>query len=140
MKFTNPSNLELQNTFKTYKEANKRILIVDDDLDVLRWFQSIQKQDSPYYFHLLDDELRILEALQEGTPDMIFMDVNLTTYSGKKVADIINLTSHFKIPIVYMSSKRNANIDDTVDEDHFMLKPLSKNIIQGKIQNILKVA
>lgn len=131
------SNVNLSN--QKLNEGEKKILIIDDDQDVLDWFKSIKEPGSHYSFHFLDNELKILEVLRETDPDMVFLDICLNSISGRKIGEIIQATSYFQIPIVYMSSRRNWTIGLPIADQFFLPKPLDKKTVIGKIQKILKV-
>lgn len=137
--YTNPADLDIYSGAQKFHENIKHILVIDDDRDILDWFDSIKKPGAPYTFHLLDDELKVLEVIQETNPDMVFLDICLNSISGRKIGEIIEATSYFKIPIIYMSAKKNWNIGGPIADQYFLSKPLSKKIVQGKIHKFLRL-
>lgn len=114
------------------------VLVVDDDQDILNWFKTFNSSESQYFFSILKDESKILDTLKEVNPDLIFLDICLTSMSGRKVKEIVDMISGFKIPIVFMSSRRQWNFEKDIPENYFLAKPLDKIIVKNKIEEILK--
>lgn len=111
------------------------ILVIDDNLDMLQWFELLNNSTSPYHFHILQNELNITRTLDKLKPDLIFLDVALNSLDGPLVASIIGGTENGNIPIVYISAdKKNGNI---ILNDDFLLKPFSKEMIFNKIKEKL---
>lgn len=111
------------------------ILVIDDNPDMLRWFELLNNQSSPYFFHVLQNELNISRTLEKLNPDLILLDVLLNSLDGPYVASIIGGTNNGNIPIVYISSdKKNEMV---ISSEHFILKPFTKEIIFNKIKEVL---
>lgn len=122
-----------------YSLAKKRILIIDDDQEILDWFKTIQRPESPFVFYMIDNEYNVLSALGEVDPDLVFIDICLNSLSGKKVGEVIKAASYFKIPIVYMSSKKDWSLDNSLNDKNFIPKPLSQKMVKDKIISVLKM-
>lgn len=117
----------------TKKKLN--ILVIDDNSEMLQWFEFLNTPSSPYQFHILQNELNVSRTLERLTPDLILMDVALNSLDGPLVASIIGGTDNGNIPIVYISSnKKNAQI---IDADDFLLKPFTKETVYNKIKEKL---
>lgn len=117
--------------------GKKKVLIIDDDEDILNWFRTLQKQETPYTFFFLQDELEILKMIQELNPDLIFIDVHLNHINGKKLSEIIRLTSLYSVPIVHMSTKELSGQE--LSPNAFMRKPLERKAVDTKIRKLLKI-
>ncbi len=110
-------------------QEKKKVLIIDDDEDILNWFRMIEKKDTPYNFYFLQDEIDILNVLEELKPDLIFFD--LTQHP------ISNLSTKGDIPVVYMSTKETGVSES--EQQSFMRKPLERRAVDAKIRNLLKI-
>lgn len=111
------------------------ILVVDDNLDMLQWFELLNTPSSQFHFHILQNELNITRTLEKMKPSLILLDITLNSLDGPLVASIIGGTANGNVPIVYISAdKKNANI---IDAEDFMLKPFSKEMIFNKIKEKL---
>lgn len=117
--------------------GRKKILVIDDDEDILNWFRMLQKHDTPYTFFFLQNELEVLKVVAEVKPDLIFIDFCLSGINGKKLSEIIRITNVYPVPVVHMSSKdlRGLEVADNV----FMRKPLERKAVDGKIRRLLKI-
>lgn len=118
-------------------DAKKKIdiLVIDDNLDMLQWFELLNNPSSPYHFHILQNELNITRTLERLTPDLILLDVTLNSLDGPLVASIIGGTQNGNIPIVYISAdKKNSKV---INAEDLLLKPFTKEIIFNKIKERL---
>ncbi len=111
------------------QSQKKKVLIIDDDEDILNWFRMIEKKETPYNFYFLQNELEILKVLEELRPDLIFFD------RGDR--SVSNLLGSIDIPIVYMSTKEVSQIDST--HHSFMRKPLQRKAVDAKIRSLFKI-
>ena len=114
-----------------------KVLVIDDDEDILNWFRMLEKQDGPYRFTFMQDELEILRAIVQLKPDLIFLDICLTHIDGKKLSEIIRIASTYEIPIVQMSTRETYSTG--VPENLFMRKPLERKAVDAKIRTLLKI-
>jgi two-component SAPR family response regulator len=111
------------------------ILVIDDNPDMLQWFELLNNQSSPYHFHILQNELNIVPTLEKMKPDLIFLDISLNSLDGPLVASIIGGMENGNIPIVYISAdKKNSKI---IEVDDFILKPFTREMIFNKIKEKL---
>lgn len=104
------------------------VLVIDEDEDILNWFRTIEKKDSPYHFHFLHHDQGLQKVLDELRPDLIFSNL---TESGKT----LNLRE--QIPVVYMSTKELG--ESGIKGQPFMRKPLERKAVEAKIRSILKI-
>jgi DNA-binding response OmpR family regulator len=62
----------------------KKILVVDDDDDVLRFFQSLL-EDNGYLVCTARDGVEAMEKMRAERPDLVTLDIGLPRKSGVKV-------------------------------------------------------
>lgn len=111
------------------------ILVVDDNEEMLQWFEFLNKPSSPFHFHTLQNELNITRTLEKLRPDLIFLDISLNSLDGPLVASIIQSSGDGAIPIVYISA--NPKNFKSINPDDFILKPFTKESIFNKIKQKL---
>lgn len=106
----------------------KRILIIDDDEDILNWFRMLQKNVDACTFFFLQDELEIQKTIVELRPDLIFLEHQ----NGEKLSEIIRMASGLHTSVVHMSTR-------DLSHDSFMRKPLERKAVETKIRELLKI-
>jgi hypothetical protein len=108
----------------------KRILVIDDDEDILNWFRMLQKNDQSCSFFFLQDEQDIQKTIDELNPDLIFLE----HHNAKKLSEIIRIANGRHTSVVRMSTR-----DLSHDESSFMRKPLERKAVELKIRELLKI-
>ncbi len=63
----------------------KRILIVEDDVDILRLL-SRELEDAGFEVMAFDSGMRGLSAVRESSPDLVILDLGLPDISGQEIA------------------------------------------------------
>ena len=81
----------------------KKILIVDDDVDVLRG-QTIRLKASGYETVIADDGYRATQMIEKEKPDLILLDLGLPAGDGFVLMDRLRQNVSL-IPIVVVSAK-----------------------------------
>lgn len=87
----------------------KDILLVDDDLDDVSLFrEALNEVDSLIDFHSEKNGLQALEFLrgaQAGTPDLIFLDINMPEMNGWRcLTELKNIPPLKLIPVIMFST------------------------------------
>lgn len=104
--------------------SKKRILIVDDNKDILE-VVSIVLENHGYEPVLLDSSHNIIERINELKPNVILLDVHLGSIDGRVLCkQIKEIEEHAAIPIILFSA--NIQHGDNVKEylcDDFIEKP-----------------
>ena len=117
----------------------KKILVVDDDDDVLETIQLILEIGG-YDVEPLNDAELIFERIAEFEPHLILLDVVLGKIDGRTIcAQIKGHTDSKHIPILMMSglyaSKEIQNMDCPPDD--FMQKPFKMDTLLEKIERLV---
>jgi CheY-like chemotaxis protein len=83
----------------------KKILIVDDDIDVITIIQTILKKEG-YEIISANDKKEGMKKIREEKPDLAILDVMMTThYEGFELAkEIIDATILQKLPVLMQTS------------------------------------
>ncbi len=113
------------------------ILIVDDDLDILRLMQfSIQK--AGYSISLATDGEKALEAVRQKHPDLIVVDIMMPNMTGYQFTEKIrSMPGMKKLPILIYSA-RFQPVDKKVALEAGATDYLSKTVSPDKIIDKIK--
>jgi DNA-binding response OmpR family regulator len=117
----------------------KKILVVDDDDDVLETIQLILEIGG-YDVEPLNDAEQIFERLDEFKPDLILLDVVLGKIDGRVICSQIK--SHDdtkKIPVLMMSGLYDLKEVQEMEcaPDDFMSKPFKMEVLLEKIEKLV---
>jgi len=116
----------------------KKILIIDDDKDLLYGLNAILKNKG-YEIKTLADGTLARGAVKNFIPDVILLDVNLAKVDGRDICKEFkhnDQTSH--IPILMISADSEAGeVMNKCPADAFMAKPLSLILLYNKIESLI---
>jgi two-component system cell cycle response regulator DivK len=115
----------------------KRVLILDDDLDILQICTIVLKKKG-YEVTTLNNSNQILENVRNYKPDVILMDNWIHGPGGiestrmlKKEAELQN------IPVIFFSANSNVNqLAEEAKADYFLQKPFDI----GELEDIVNQA
>ncbi|MGC6173856.1 response regulator transcription factor [Lacrimispora sp. 38-1] len=120
-------------------EMNSKILLVDDERDIVNLIQEVLQQDG---FHVIERAYTGLEALRicrEFQPDVVVLDVMLPDLDGLEVCRKIREFSYCSI--LFLSSK-NDDIDKILGlscgGDDYITKPFSPREVVFRIKAQLR--
>jgi len=122
-------------------EQPKRILVVDDEVDVTELL-SYHLRQRGFIAQSVNDPRRALEAVRTFDPDLIVLDVMMPDLSGLQVCQMIRSdTSLRKTPIIFLSAKTEEG--DRIDgfesgADDYVCKPFSPKELMLRIMAIIK--
>ncbi|MBH5318575.1 diguanylate cyclase [Paenibacillus sp. GSMTC-2017] len=138
----------LQSNDETYESAvlnetfGKRILIIDDDVDLAAYLKAILEERG-YPVHIALTAERGLKLFYDWKPDMILLDILLPDKNGLVVLKQIVEKSHQEhSPIIVMSTK------DTIEQRihvyrigamDFFAKPIDQDLFLALIENRFKI-
>lgn len=108
------------------EQQTKKILVVDDDLDILDAFQFLL-EDAGYKVTTTEkgEYAENLHDTNGGLPDVIILDVLLSGKDGRLICQKLKSQEDTKhIPIIMMSAHPNAKKSvSQVGADDFLAKP-----------------
>ncbi|MFO7886141.1 MAG: response regulator [Desulfobacteraceae bacterium] len=132
----------LNRALKTLPEIKGRILAVDDSKAVLNLYQSVL---SMACFHVVTAENGndAIEKIRiDNTFDLIITDMNMPGRNGIELTRYIRKNISAAIPIILVTTESEKSQKDQAAEagvDHFLTKPVSKEVLQKKTQDLLRV-
>lgn len=104
-----------------------RVLIVDDDESLARYYRSLL-MDGDLMAEYVTDPFKVLECITDFSPDLVLMDVYMPRCSGIELALIIRQHGAFAgVPIVFLSVEGDPDIQFKAlsqGGDDFMTKPV----------------
>ncbi len=86
-------------------QKNKKILLVDDEPNILVALEFLVKQQG-YTVFKATDGMQALEQLEEVHPQLIVLDVMMPGMDGFEVAKRIRSSAHYdNVPIIFLTAK-----------------------------------
>ncbi|HTM98552.1 MAG TPA: response regulator [Pedobacter sp.] len=117
----------------------KKILVVDDDDDVLETTQLIL-EIAGYDVEPLNDAELVFERIDEFQPNLIILDIVLGKIDGRIICSQIKSHDDTKhIPILMMSGLYDLRevLEMECAPDDFMSKPFKMDILLEKIEKLV---
>jgi len=124
------------------REMNKkRILIVDDEKDIVKSIQFMLEFEGSECLVAYDGEEALLKAKSEN-PDLILLDIMLPKINGYQVCRLLKSDEKYKhIPIIMLTAKAQESDKFWGKEtgaDDYMTKPFELEKLIQKIQGYLE--
>lgn len=119
---------------------SKKILIIDDDIDILDALQLLL-EDKGYDINV-NSKGEYAEKLIEGKkelPDLIVLDIMLGNKDGRIICKQLKSSNRTKhIPIILVSAQSNSKKSSLdVGANFFLAKPFESNTLIKTIENYL---
>ena len=120
------------------QNAPRRILVVDDEPDILEFLQVILEEEG--YAVTTSDKGDFLEQLHNGgLPHLILLDVLLSGKDGRDIVKYLKNRQETKhIPVIMFSAHPSA--EETARQagaDDFLAKPFNIDVLLEKIKHYL---
>lgn len=115
----------------------KRILIFDDDTDILSICSYILEEQG-WSVHTRTHCNNIIEALEEIRPDVILMDNWIPDTGGIVATQLIKEHDEFKsIPVIYFSANNDIKtLAEKAGADTFLAKPFDINELEQVVRRV----
>lgn len=120
--------------------ANKKIIIVDDEPDILKTMGIFLKSESFDVITALDG-IEALEVIKKEKPDLVILDIMLPKMDGYKICRLLKFDERYKkIPIVIFTA-RAQEMDEKkameVKADAYITKPFQPEVLLKKVKELL---
>ncbi|MDD4899065.1 MAG: response regulator [Candidatus Omnitrophica bacterium] len=119
-------------------ETRKRILIIDDEEDLVRMLKAhLEKQG--YEVYAAYDGQQGLEVVNAKHPDLVVLDINLPVMNGIEFYEKITTSyGKTKVPVLVLTARDElGELFKEIDADGFLAKPFETNDLLIAIQKIL---
>ena len=127
----------------TQKPANKRVLVADDEPDVLN-LVSLNLKGAGFTVLQAEDGLAALQQAKESLPALIVLDLMLPEMSGLEVCKVLKKDAQTaQIPVIMLTAKAEE-IDRIVGlelgADDYITKPFSPRELVLRVKSVLRRA
>jgi len=103
--------------------TGKRILIVEDDLDILRLLTR-ELEDAGFEVLAFDSGIRGLSAVRESEPDLVILDLGLPDLTGQEIARRVRHTGDTPIIILTAADEVGTKVEMlNAGADDYLAKP-----------------
>ena len=114
---------------------NKKVLILDDDLDILQ-ICTIVLRKKGYDVHTLTNSNQVVNQVNQYHPDVILMDNWIPGPGGIEATRLLKCDPDtHDIPVIFFSA--NSNVTQLAREaqaDYFLQKPFDITELEGIVQ------
>ena len=121
--------------------AKKKILIVDDEVDLIKTV-SFRLEAAGYEIISAYDGQQALELARSQNPDLIILDLMLPKMDGYKVCGLLKADSRYSsIPIMMFTVRAQEDdkrLGEEVGVDDYVTKPFEPETLLLKIEALLK--
>jgi CheY-like chemotaxis protein len=119
----------------------KKILVVDDEPDILR-VTSIRLKKLGYNVLTAVDGKEALDTMRSENPDLVLLDLVMPFMNGAEVCEQIKNDKTLKhIPIILFTASGNGVLTaeqiKKVGADDYIVKPFEPEELMGKVEGIL---
>jgi DNA-binding response OmpR family regulator len=119
----------------------KRILVVDDEVDILDMVVLRLKASGYEVISALDGQEAFDKARKEN-PDLMILDLMLPKMDGYKVCGLLKRDARYAhIPIILFTARAqdtDIKMGEEVGADAYISKPFEAQALLGKIKELLK--
>ncbi len=125
------------------KDDRQRVLIVEDDRSQGLFAESILR-NAGMEAEVVEDGLKVMEAMQRFQPDLVLMDLYMPNCSGIELTALIREHDEFlNTPIVFLSGEMDTDKHYealSVGGDDFLSKPIRPKYLIATVNNRIRRA
>ncbi|MFA6282241.1 MAG: response regulator [Candidatus Omnitrophota bacterium] len=119
----------------------KKILVVDDEPDILR-VVAFRLKKAGYEVSTANNGKAALDFISVNKPDLILLDLRMPVMSGDEVCAYIRNDAALKdIPIILLTASSGAGIVENIREikaDDYLIKPFDPEVLLEKVKKWAK--
>jgi signal transduction histidine kinase/DNA-binding response OmpR family regulator len=118
--------------------ATEKILVVEDNLDICRYLQTVLQED--YHLAFAHNGQEALIFLQTQTADLVLTDLMMPVMNGFELIKILkNHPTHQQLPILMLTAR--AELTDkiqalTIGVDDYLVKPFDEAELKATLQRL----
>ncbi len=120
--------------------ARKHILIVDDDVDMLKVLKVFLQDD--YQVTIVDSGKQALEYMLKHTPDLILLDYVMPLFDGPHVLEILRKREESKnVPVLFLTSvtERDKILKClALNPQGYLVKPISREELLQRVAEVFE--
>lgn len=122
-------------------ETKKKILIVDDEIDIVETLKFIL-EDAGYQCYCAFDGEEGLNLAREIMPDLMILDVMMPKINGYKISRLLKYDNKYKNIPIMMVTARSQDEDKLIGEEtgvnEYITKPFEIDYVVEKVNEYLK--
>lgn len=117
------------------------ILTIDDDPNITGYVEDIFRCQQGFSLAIASDAGEAVKRLQEATPDLILLDVNLPDVDGFKFITFLKENEAWKnIPVVFLTgevswAKRTQGLERGAAD--YLAKPFAPEVLVERIRHLM---
>ncbi len=127
-------------THKPVVDTRKKILVIDDSVTVRKVTSRFLEREG-FDAHVAKDGVDALEILQEFTPDLMLLDIEMPRMDGFEVATQVRNTARLvETPIIMITSRTGDKHRERAMEigvNDYLGKPFQESILLEKINELI---
>ncbi|HYV92504.1 MAG TPA: response regulator transcription factor [Chitinophagales bacterium] len=128
-------------TYYTMAEHHPKILIVDDEIDVLE-FIAYNLQKEGYRTITAKDGLEAIRIARQEKPDLIVLDVMMPNLDGYSTAEQLRSHKELRNALIVFLTARNDEESELkgfhVGADDYITKPIKPKLLVSRIKALLR--
>jgi DNA-binding response OmpR family regulator len=118
----------------------KKVLIVDDEADIIEILQFVLEAQGYECITALDGE-EGLKLARESNPDLIILDVMMPKMNGYKICRLLKFDEKYKnIPILMVTARaqdKDKEIGEETGANEYITKPFQVDYVIEKVKSYL---
>lgn len=118
-------------------ETPYKVLIIDNSMSVAQYCAAILRGEG-MQVRVLQDPLKVLDAIAEFTPEIILLDMYMPDCDGRELAAVIRQeAAYVSIPIIFLSSEKNIDRQLAAmwrGGDDFLIKPIHPEHLAASVR------
>ena len=122
--------------------ARTQVLVVDDEQDIAGLIKHSLEKNGDIDVDIVGTGDEALKAVNERTPDLIVLDLNLPVLSGLEVCRILRArSSTARVPIIMLTARTSESDRVTgldVGADDYITKPFSLRELAARVRAVLR--
>ncbi len=125
---------------KSPENKERRILIVDDDVDNLRVVSAVLRWQG-YQVQTADSGLKAIEIITDWSPQLVLLDINMPDLSGLETLEKLRRQKYY-CSVIFLSGKsRTEDVVNGLDAgaDDYICKPFAPEELLGRVRTQLRI-
>jgi two-component system, OmpR family, alkaline phosphatase synthesis response regulator PhoP len=136
------SSRAIEHGMTARRAARTYVLVVDDEQDIAGLIKHTLEKSGEIEVELVATGDAALKAVNERTPDLIVLDLNLPVLSGLEVCRILRARpATARVPIIMLTARTSESDRVTgldVGADDYMTKPFSLRELAARVRAVLR--
>jgi len=121
----------------------KKVLVVDDDRDVVQWFQALL-QDNGYQVSTAADGVQAMQQLVQDRPDLVTLDITMPGKTGVRVYREIKQDQELRsIPVLVVTGVQHefkgfiSSRTQVPPPDGYLEKPVALRDVLDEVRRLI---